>query len=107
MYAVHAPRNVRAFYYAAEFGIRGAHRLLSVESDGSQVTRTAGGTAGKCLGLYRRKRDAEAALRRVLTIAANTTGRISQDLAWASCAQIVPATSADFPAPVRPFADML
>lgn len=95
-FAIAAPRNIRALYYAAEYGVRGAWRLLQAESDRQQVVRTCGGTAVRCCGLYKTRREAERAKDRLLVMAATLAGKLGRDLAWYGTVETVRADASAF-----------
>ena len=77
-YYISAPRNVRALYYAAEYGVRGANRLLAQESRMIGPTRTMSGIRGVGMGLYRTRRAAQEAMVRVVAMAANQAGLLGR-----------------------------
>lgn len=81
MYIINAPRNVRVLYYAAEYGIRGAARLLNAEPKTKAAVRTPGGTAKKQCGYYRTLAEANKMRDRIPVMAASQAGRCDRGLA--------------------------
>ena len=106
MYAISATREVRALYYAFEYGVRGAHKLLAQEPKGLAVVRTTGGTAGRTCGLYATKATASKQRDRIMTAAAWMAGKLNRGCCGTSLIEIVRSSPADFAAVrnVRPLA---
>jgi len=95
-YAITAPRNIRALYYTAEYGVRGAAKLLAVEPRGVSVVRVPAGTASREMGLFRTRRDATHWQTRVMMMAAYSAGRIGQGCPGNVLIDVVQATAGDF-----------
>ncbi len=105
-YAISAPRQIRALYYAWEYGTRGAVRLLAREPKGQAPVRVIGGTAYRTNGLFRTKRDAQRDFVRVIAMASQMAGKIGHCVRDINFVEIVPAQrdSLAAVADVRPLA---